>query len=340
MRISVICPIYNTPPALLHAAAESVVAVAGSHLHELILVDDLSTNPCTIEAIRQVASGDQRVKVIWSSRNGGPSVTRNLGIHAASAEWIGFTDSDDLWKPGRIEAAQSVIDGFPEANWIAGNYASLYRDATTDSAPMISAVCAGVRLRDNLVGLKSPDLTRRLIANSWLHLGAVLIRREYLEKIGGFQKGVQFHEDCILFSRLSMMTDLYFVEADFYLWRRELQSLMSSSARLTDAYAAGWRQARNDPLLAGFRRELRWTLYGTYKGLAINNLLNAFRGRALWFAFRALMIDPREFGEFLSFLRLMPRRDQQSLLREASGYSTAQRFIGSATRPRRWTPWL
>ncbi len=111
------------------------------------------------------------------------------------------------------------------------------------------------------------------------------------------------------------------------MWRREINSLTASPSRLTDVYAAGWRLARNDVLLRAFSRNLRWTLYGFYKGLALNNLLNGMHGRALCFAVRALMLDPREIGEFSLFLRLMVRRDRSKLVEEEWKYSKAERFI-------------
>jgi glycosyltransferase involved in cell wall biosynthesis len=331
MRISVVCPVYNTPPNLLRAATQSVIDVAGSHLHELILVDDVSTDVETIEAVKQIALGDRRIVVVRSPRNVGQSSARNLGIHTATGDWIGFLDHDDLWLPGRTELAVAVIEEFPDAKWIAGNFAKLYGDGSRESALTISAVRPGSRLSDCLVRFEKPDLTRRLLRNGWFHLGASLIWKELLESIGGFYDGFYFQEDYIFFARISVVADLFFIEQDFYLWRRDIDSLWTSPARLTEVYAAGWRRTRDDALLRPFRRDLRWTLYGTYKGLALNNLLNGFRGRGFYFAFRALMLDPRELGEFLLFLRLMMRRDNRKLPEAESRYSSAERFI---VRPR------
>jgi glycosyltransferase involved in cell wall biosynthesis len=328
LRISVVCPVYNTPADLLHTAIQSVIATAGPHLHELLLVDDASTSQSTLAAIGQIAAADARVVVVDQRHNKGPGAARNRGIQQATGDWIGFIDSDDVWMDERMEAVLLALQAFPDAAWIAGNYQTMYRDGTAEVAPQISQSCPCVRLRDKLALLRSPELTRHLIGNSWFHMGASLIKKDCIDRIGGFY-GNFFHyqEDCILFARLSVVEPCCFLEQAFYTWRRDVRGLMSSPRRLTDAYAAGWRHARRDELLRGFRRETRWALYGVYKGLAVNNLSNAMPWRALRFALRAWLLDPREIGELAAFLRLMLRRDFADRATDERRYSTAERFV-------------
>lgn len=328
LRISVVCPVYNTPAGLLHAAAQSVLAAAGPHLHELLLVDDASTRQETLAAIEQIAAADARVVVIRQRRNGGHCAARNQGIRQARGDWIGFIDHDDLWLPGRIDDVLPVLEAFPDAAWVAGNFQSLHHDGTTVAAPLISQSCAGDRLRDDLVRLQSPELTRHLIGNFWLHIGASLIKKECIQKINLFYEGFfYYYEDCIFFARLSVSVPCYFLERSFYAWRRDINSLTWSPRRLTGAYAAGWQHARHDNTLRNFRREIRWVLYGIYKGLAINNRANARPWPALGFALRAWLLDPREVGELALFLRLLLRGNSGRSAADERRYSAAERFV-------------
>lgn len=328
LKISVICPTYNTPPDLLHAAVQSVISAAGVHLHEFLLVDDQSTDIGTLAAIDAIAASDPRVIVIrQANRAGTPSAGRNAGIERATGDWISFIDHDDLWMPDRMDAVLEVLQAYPDAGWIAANYQSLYPDGTTESALRLSDSCPGETVGDGFIRLDSPALTECLIGNAWLHLGASLIRTKFLRRLNGFYEGfVYYHEDCILFTRLSVITSCYFVNRDVYMWRRHRGSLMRSPLRLTKVYAAGWKHARQDPLLRAFMRETRWVLYGVYKGLAVNNLTNGFSMRALGFAFRAWLSDPREMGTLALFIRLMLRSDSPERTEMESRYSTAERF--------------
>ncbi len=127
-----------------------------------------------------------------------------------------------------------------------------------------------------------------------------------------------------MFLRLSTATDLFYVEDATYLLRREHVSLTKSPKRLTGLRASGKLAALRDPLLAPFRRELRWALRSTFKGLAANNLLAGHRARAAWFALRAFLMDPREIAEGAIFLRLLGSADRAALPTRLAKYTKAE----------------
>ncbi|MDE6654885.1 MAG: glycosyltransferase, partial [Muribaculaceae bacterium] len=116
--ISIIVPVYNVEE-FLPRCVESVIAQSYPDW-ELILVDDGSLDGSP-EICDSYADKDSRIKVIHKS-NGGVSEARNVGIRAATGEWICFIDSDDYVAPRYLEAmlsksgdADIVISGWEYA---------------------------------------------------------------------------------------------------------------------------------------------------------------------------------------------------------------------------------
>lgn len=93
--ISVIVPVYHVEK-YLDKCVESIVKQTYKAL-EIILVDDGSPDRCP-EICDGWAKKDSRIKVIHK-KNGGVSTARNAGLDAASGEFIGFVDGDDIIFP-------------------------------------------------------------------------------------------------------------------------------------------------------------------------------------------------------------------------------------------------
>ena len=89
--ISVIVPVYKVEP-YLDRCVQSIVEQTYTNL-EIILVDDGSPDNCPAMCDAW-AERDRRIKVIHKE-NGGLSDARNVGMAAATGEYIAFVDSDD-----------------------------------------------------------------------------------------------------------------------------------------------------------------------------------------------------------------------------------------------------
>lgn len=94
-KISVIMAVYDARD-LLPLAVQSVLAQTHKNL-ELILVEDGSPNGCG-ELCDALAKNDPRIRVIHKP-NGGAASARNAGLDAATGDYVGFVDSDDLVEP-------------------------------------------------------------------------------------------------------------------------------------------------------------------------------------------------------------------------------------------------
>ena len=113
--VSVVIPCYQCVDTI----KRTVDSVANQTLRpfELILVDDGSKDE-TPEIIKEIQSfyGDDWVKIILLSQNGGVSVARNTGWDIATADYIAFLDSDDLWHPEKITIQYSWMLGNPHVD--------------------------------------------------------------------------------------------------------------------------------------------------------------------------------------------------------------------------------
>lgn len=98
--VSIIIPVYNAEDFLIETI-ESVQAQTYKNW-ELLLVDDCSTDSSG-DLIEAKAKEDDRIKYIKLEKNSGAAVTRNIGLSEASGRYVAFLDSDDIWKPEKLE---------------------------------------------------------------------------------------------------------------------------------------------------------------------------------------------------------------------------------------------
>lgn len=98
--ISIITPAYNAE----HYICETIKSVQAQTYQdwELIVVDDCSTDNTSV-LVSEYAKSDTRIKLLKAPQNGGVAKARNLGLENANGEYIAFVDSDDLWKPNKLE---------------------------------------------------------------------------------------------------------------------------------------------------------------------------------------------------------------------------------------------
>lgn len=96
--VSIIMPSYNTG-AYISDSIKSVISQTYVDW-ELLIVDDCSTDN-TVEIIKSFS--DPRIKLLMNKRNSGAAESRNYALREAKGRWIAFLDSDDIWKPEKLE---------------------------------------------------------------------------------------------------------------------------------------------------------------------------------------------------------------------------------------------
>ena len=112
--ISIIVPVFNAA-RFLRRSMDSILNQTYSCI-EVICIDDGSTDGCGA-ILDEYAASDVRVKVIHQE-NKGVSISRNVGLAAASNDWIGFVDPDDWIEPYFVERHMSECQiGDSDMTW-------------------------------------------------------------------------------------------------------------------------------------------------------------------------------------------------------------------------------
>lgn len=158
--VSIVIPTYNRED-LVALAVESCLGQTHSRC-QTIVVDDGSTDR-TREVLTRFAG---RIVAI-RQENTGLAGARNTGIRAASGEFVGFLDSDDVWEPRLVEEALKVFTAHPRAGAVFlaereidldGNVRGKVHGKRTPGPLFTSAGMIG---RDTGVGSGRPPIARR-----------------------------------------------------------------------------------------------------------------------------------------------------------------------------------
>ncbi|WP_313449029.1 glycosyltransferase [Streptococcus parasuis] len=105
--VSIVMPAYNCEKYVVEAI-NSILAQTYRNWELLVLDDGSKDN--TLRIIEEFSQKDSRIKALPNGKNIGVSATRNRGIELASGEWIAFLDSDDMWKPEKLEKQFEIVE--------------------------------------------------------------------------------------------------------------------------------------------------------------------------------------------------------------------------------------
>ena len=103
--ISVVIPTFNRRD-LLKRAINSVINQTIKP-NEIIVIDNGSTD----QTYQMVSSLFPDINFLTETKRG-VSAARNKGITQSKSKWIAFLDSDDVWKPKKLEKISNYFTKF------------------------------------------------------------------------------------------------------------------------------------------------------------------------------------------------------------------------------------
>ncbi len=241
-RVSVVIPTFNRCKLLVRAIA-SVRAQTMQDL-EIIVADDGSTD-ATADSV--AALGTDTIRYVKLAGNRGGNAARNAGIGIAQGEFVAFLDDDDVWEPGKLQAQLDAVTAPPGADWCRTGF-GIY--------------AAGGRY-ERYVFMKPPfqDQHKSIMNDNFIGgTSSILVKRESLEAIGGFDETLPALQDWDLYIRLTAHgCRLSGVDAMLvrYFKTYVLGSVSGSFSRYKAAEALLRRKYRNDPYYRLFDRRLK-----------------------------------------------------------------------------------
>lgn len=201
---SVVIPLYNKELSIKNTI-QSVLNQSYQNF-EIIVINDGSTD----ESVKIVESiSDERIRLI-QQKNQGVSAARNRGIQEASNEWIAFLDGDDLWSQDHLQEITTMMQKFPEENFFVTSF------QYSDMRPMF-------KHKRNETIFKIDNYFKEAIKEELIWTSIVVINKNCIEKVGGFNEELNRGEDLDLWLRLahdfsivksSVVTATYRIEAE------------------------------------------------------------------------------------------------------------------------------
>jgi glycosyltransferase involved in cell wall biosynthesis len=160
VRVAVIIACFNDGATL----PDAVASLDGQEPHELVVVDDGSDDPHTLEILRAL---ENRGVHVLRQENQGPAAARTAGLRATTAPYVRLLDADDVDAPGSLTALADVLDAEPEVAVVWGDISTFgafewYERSARDLDPWLITY------------------VNELQADA-------LVRRAALEEVGGWQ---------------------------------------------------------------------------------------------------------------------------------------------------------
>ncbi len=214
IKVSVIVPVYNVA-AYLPDCLESLLKQTLREI-EIIAVDD-GSNDESPDILARYAKGDARVRVV-TQENGGYGRAMNAGIAAATGDYVGILEADDvaapemyksLWKEARHSGAQIVKADF-------------YRFETRNGEKRLTLVplTADESWYGRLVDPSREPDALRLVMNTW---SGIYLRSFLLEN--GIRHnetpGASYQDNGFFFQTMCLARRVLFVNEAYYQNRRD-----------------------------------------------------------------------------------------------------------------------
>jgi GT2 family glycosyltransferase len=219
--ISILLPVYNTKPAHLERAIQSVTDQLYPHW-ELCISDDASTDPKVRTILESAAKRDSRIKVTYREENGHIAANSNSALQLATGDYVGALDHDD-------ELAEQALFWFVDEIQKHPDAAIVYCD------------------EDKLDGqgqrtdpLFKPDWNPALILAQNYVSHFTVYRRGLIERAGAFRlgfEGSQDHDLLLRCSELAEASQIRHVPRILYHWRSHAGSTASEIGLEAKPYA-------------------------------------------------------------------------------------------------------
>lgn len=237
--ISVVIPTIGRPE--LVRALTSVRAQASVGIVEIIVVNDAKPG---VELAAEVF--DLADHVLRTPGRVGGSRARNLGIRAATGQYVALLDDDDEWLPRKLSLQVELLQSLPDPARavVAGRqvYVNPHTGEVSDPGPR-KLIARGERVEHYLFRRRPPSLARPSMYTS-----SLLCSRELAVR-NPWDESLSRHQDWDWLIRLGRLPGSSFAQTEEPIVRIQLGSALSISAGTDWRASLAWaeRMLRRDP---------------------------------------------------------------------------------------------
>jgi GT2 family glycosyltransferase len=204
--VSIIIPTFNRAHCV-GKAIDSVLRQTHQNT-EILLLDDGSTDR-TRDLIEGSYGNDPRVRYFFHE-NRGVTATRNRGIALCRGDFVALLDSDDTWCPWKLELQLACLHHRPELGLVWTDMKAVGPGGEVVSDSFLQTMYHAYRWfsREELFPLSFPlaelapglapvvensrlytgEIFSQMIMGNLVHTSTVLLRRDRLEKVGGYNE--------------------------------------------------------------------------------------------------------------------------------------------------------
>ena len=208
--ISVIIPTYNRGN-LIKRAINSILNQTYQNI-EIIVVDDCS-NDNTEEVVKGINSS--KIKYIKHEKNYGACRARNTGIENASGDYIAFLDSDDEWLSDKLEKQLKFMND-KDADIVICNF---YYDKHGKKTLKID--------KDHSEVIRKEEI----LASNWVTTGSILVKKEVIMDINGFDESLARYQDWDLILRIMDKYTVYLLNEPLLILYFQEVSITNSTSK-------------------------------------------------------------------------------------------------------------
>jgi glycosyltransferase involved in cell wall biosynthesis len=243
-RVSVVIAAYNAADTL--EATLASVAAQTCRDFELVVVDDGSTDttPALLTRFVQTHAWARWIR----QDNAGAAAARERAIAAARGAFIAFLDADDLWLPEKLAMQMALFDRNPSLALVF-----------TDERDFSSAGDAPLSRFQQKPPARGRVLPQLFFGNFILN-SSVVVRKDALLAVGGFDAAHRVHEGIDLWLRLAEHHDFDYVDAVLVRYRVRPESLSHAdllACQRRDLEIMDYWMARRPDLFPADSRRIR-----------------------------------------------------------------------------------
>lgn len=304
--VSVIIPCYNAVTTI----SKTLDSLYGQTFRdfEIVVVNDGSTDD-SASIIEPYVKKFNGILNLINQTNQGQTVAKNVGIKNTMGQLIAFLDSDDIWRPEKLESQVALMQSNPDMGLYYTNAYKINengdRIGTITALPSYRGKCfSEILLRNNIVA------------------SSVMIRREMIDQVGFFDESLEACENWDLWIRTTKVAPIDFIDRPLTLYRvhsgnmsKNLDKMYRSRLKLIDKHLP---YQNNNPKLLDQRKN---ALFFTHISFAKTHIENLELKEARHELLQAAKIRPNEIMCYQLYLKSLLGKRVFKFIKRIKGHT-------------------